>query len=68
MDEDTFLITVTDGAVVSDHGTIIVFEGIDEEGATRRFGVDHRMAQGLVAAIEDEGEIMASVEGWQLLN
>lgn len=67
-EDEEFLVTVTHGTVVSDQGTVVVFEGIDEEGATRRFGVDHCMAQDLVDAIEREGEIMASVEGWQLLN
>lgn len=54
--------------VVSDQGTVVVFGGIAvDSGKTVRFGVDHRMAQGLADLLDQYGEAECDVEGWQLL-
>ena len=50
------------------HGTIKVFTGTTESGDTVRFGVDHRVAQGLRCLIEDHGSIPVVVESWQILS
>lgn len=49
-------------------GSVVVFVGAEEEtGDTVRFGVDLRMADGLVHEILLSGEVACQVEGWQIL-
>lgn len=57
-------VTVT--AVVADHGTIVVFGGVTDEGRQVHFGVDHRPAQGLADALA-EGPVDAVIEPYQIL-
>jgi hypothetical protein len=53
--------------VVSDQGTIVVFEGrLQADGRKVFFGVDHRIAEGLDNLLAD-GEVDCYVEDWQLL-
>lgn len=63
------IITVSTDALteVEDHGSILVFTGTTEDGKRQRFGVDHRPASWLIDAVEEEGEVQADVEEWQLL-
>lgn len=53
---------------VSDEGTIVVLEGVNEDGSTIHFGVDHRPAQDILnALIEEEEDIYVEIEGWQVV-
>jgi hypothetical protein len=58
---------VTDGTPVNDEGTIIVLEGVADNGDTLRFGVDHRPAADILNLLDTHGEITVTVEPWQLL-
>ena len=58
-------IAITD--IVADHGSVVVFEGIDEGGFTVRFGADHRMAQAIVDALHRSEDPEAEVESWQFV-
>ena len=60
--------TVLAHGLVADHGTVVVFEGIDSQGRIVTFGVDHRPAQDLALWIEREGSVPVHVEGWQVLS
>ena len=50
-------------SVVSDQGTVVVF-GTDDG---RHVAVDHRVAQALAERLMEEGEVVVSVEPWQVL-
>lgn len=60
------LLTVTAEGGVDDHGSVILLEGTDEEGASRWFFADRRVALDLIEVVQVEGEIQAEVESWQL--
>jgi hypothetical protein len=60
-------VTVSDLSTVEDHGSILTFTGMLEDGSTIRFGADHRAAQGLIALVEDNGEVECAIEPWQIL-
>lgn len=48
--------------------SVIVFTGTREsDGNVVRFGVDHRMADGLVHEILLSGEVRCEVESWAVL-
>lgn len=49
--------------IVSDHGTVVVLECDDG----RRIGVDHRMAQAIVADLYAGETPAVVVEGWEFL-
>lgn len=55
--------------VQEDHGSVVVFNGYLDEAGTRpvSFGVDHRMAGGLIEALEIHGIVTCHVEPWHLL-
>lgn len=62
------LVTREDLVHVSDEGTVWVLEGTDTETRDRvRFGGDWRAAQAYGEAVEAEGEAVAEVEPWQVL-
>ena len=48
---------------IADHGTVVLFD--TSEGL---IAVDHRVAEGLAAAIEVEGPVEADVESWQFVS
>lgn len=55
---------------VRDEGTIVVLEGVDEEGRVFHFAADHRPAQDILNALSDpetESEVLVDVEEWQIL-
>lgn len=60
VDEGYSVVTVTD--LVSDEGTIVVFEGIDEDGTIVTFAADHRMAGGVKPGLA------CAVEQWAILS
>ena len=53
--------------MVRDEGTIVVFSGLDDEGRDHWFAADHRPAQAIVAALEDDEPVEVEVEPWQLV-
>jgi hypothetical protein len=61
------LLTVSNESSVIDQGTVLVLEGTADDGTVYRFGADRRMAIMLLEAVHEEGEVLAEVEGWQLL-
>lgn len=63
----SLIVTIDDGPV-ADHGTVVVFQGVDETGDLITFAVDHRMAQGLADAQAEHGQIDCDVEGWAILS
>lgn len=60
--------TITDVEPLEDHGTVVLFRGIDTETHDEiTFGADHRPALVLVHAIELRGtDILVHVEDWQV--
>ena len=58
-------------SVVRDEGTIVVFSGLEASGNYVEFGVDHRPARDLAAALDadpaGEEAIYADVENWQII-
>lgn len=60
------LLTVTDVCKVNPQGSVVLIEGIDQSGHHHWFGTDPRLAGDLIAAAQAEGEVLASVESWQL--
>ena len=60
-------LTVTTESTVHDEGTVVVIDGIREDGRHQFFAADHGPAQDLLAAVQTEGEAIAEVDGWQLL-
>lgn len=62
----TTSITIT--GLVSNQGTIVVFEGETDDGVIVQFGVDWRPARDIAQALE-EGEIIeVDVADWQILS
>jgi len=59
--------TITATAVIEDHGSIVVFEGRDEEGWAVQFAADHRPAAELVQAIGEFGEAQCEVPGYMMM-
>lgn len=47
--------------------TVWVGYGTDEDGVEHRFGIDHRPAMDIEAAMEAGEDITVSVEPWQLM-
>jgi hypothetical protein len=67
-DPDERAITVRD--VISDQGTIVVFEGEDEDGNVVRFAADHRQGALIAAAFVADNDcepVVASVPSWAIL-
>jgi hypothetical protein len=75
IEDEGYVVTVTTGPIEGyDNGqTIVVFQGTADNGAegeTITFGVDHRMADDIIAAVnnEDEGNMaLCFVEDWQII-
>lgn len=61
------IITITDESVFYNDGSVTVITGRTEDDQPVSFGADTRMAYDLYAAVQDQGEILAEVEGWQIL-
>lgn len=66
------MITVQVNSVVRDEGTLVVFSGYEltESGEVRHeitFVADHRYAQDLVDAIEENEDAICGLEDWQIL-
>ncbi|HET7110253.1 MAG TPA: hypothetical protein VFI41_05240 [Gemmatimonadales bacterium] len=53
--------------LVADGGSVVVFAGLDSDGARVTFAVDHRPAQELVNAMLNDEEVIAFVEPWQIM-
>ncbi len=60
-------LNVTATRLVADEGSVVVFEGHDDAGTYITFGSDHRPAQQIVEAIEEEGEARVEVPIWAVL-
>lgn len=62
-------IEVTVTGFVRDEGTVVLFEGItdDDEGAFVVFAVDHRPAQDIASALEDDCDVHVSVPQYQIV-
>jgi hypothetical protein len=61
------MLTVELQEVLSDQGTVVVFQGVDDEGRTVRFAVDHRSAQDLADILYEDGPFPVAIEDWQVL-
>lgn len=63
------IVTVADSDLTGlvNEGSVWVFTGTTEEGQRVRFGVDHRMADGLVHEVLLSGEVPCEVESWAIL-
>lgn len=48
----------------ADHGTIVQFEGTDEDGDTVIVSCDHRPAQDILNALQDGEEVVVDPEPW----
>lgn len=53
--------------LVRDEGSVVVFEGLDNEGLLVTFGVDHRTAQDLVNLLEAGEDPDVEVPEWSIL-
>lgn len=53
--------------LVRDEGSVVVFEGLDEEGALVTFAVDHHIAQDLVNLLEAGEDPEVEVPEWSIL-
>lgn len=61
--------TITATGLASDQGSVVVFSGYDSEtNRGHTFAVDHRMAQGLVDLLNEEGEVDCDVPEWAVLS
>ena len=61
------ILTVTADGPIVDHGTIVVFTGVDEDGVEHKVGVDHRPAQELIFLLDEQPEVVIEAESWQVL-
>jgi hypothetical protein len=60
--------TVTVERIVSDQGSIVIFEGLDEEGLFWiQFAADHRPAQWIADALSHGINPECHVENWQII-
>jgi hypothetical protein len=53
--------------IVRDEGTIVVMEGVREDGMNVQIAVDHRYARPIAAALDRGEKPHAWVSGWQVL-
>jgi hypothetical protein len=53
--------------LLRDEGSIVLFQGIDSDGAIVNFGVDHRPARDILDAIEAGEDPVAYVPEWAIL-
>jgi hypothetical protein len=53
--------------LLADRGTVVIFQGMDDEGRTVRFAVDHRNAQTIVDILYEDGPFPVGVEDHQVL-
>jgi len=53
--------------VVRDEGTVIVFYGVDDDGANRTFAADRRMAEDIIHAMGHGYAPVCEVPDWALL-
>lgn len=53
--------------VVRDEGSIVVLEGIAEDGGRVEFAADHRPAHAIAASLDAGARPLAEVEPWQVL-
>jgi hypothetical protein len=54
---------------VEDCGTVVIFEGYQTaEDRLVTFGVDHRLAQGLIDGLASGEDVEVVVEGFQILH
>lgn len=60
------LLTVSADSWYSDQGSVVLVDGVDSDGKTRRFAGDSRMVYDILNAATVEGEVAVEVEGWQL--
>jgi hypothetical protein len=58
---------ITVDRIVSDQGSIVVFEGLNEDSLRVSFGADHRPAQAIADALASGEEPVCFVEDWQIL-
>lgn len=53
---------------VEDCGTVVIFEGVDEQDRLVTFACDHRCAQALVDGLAGGDVVEVEVEGFQILH
>lgn len=63
-------VDVSDLGTAQEHGSIITITGTLWENPPLRirFAGDYRSMQGLLAMVQDEGEVAAVIEDWQVLS
>lgn len=52
--------------LLADHGSIVVFEGVDPKGRAVSVSVDHRPAQDIADILFADGELDVDCESWQV--
>jgi len=62
VEEDQAQYTLT--GVRADHGTIVVFDATDEDGESCTVAVEHRPAQAILEAIQEDGDAIAWAPDW----
>jgi hypothetical protein len=60
-------LVVADDSAVRDEGTIIVLEGITEEGQVYWFACDRRCALQIIHDVQAGLDVSLEVEPWQIL-
>ena len=55
-------------ALIEDQGTVVVLSGRDDLGRLYTFAADHRPAQAIVAALEEEVSVAVEVDSWAILS
>lgn len=63
-DADMMVLTIT--KPFANHGSIIQFVGVDDDGNEYVVAVDHRPAYAVIEALEFGEEVRATVEPWQI--
>lgn len=64
--EQSGLIRLTVTACTGDHGSIVLFDGVDDKDQTYTFGVDRRYAADIYNALIEGEDVNVEIEGWQV--
>jgi hypothetical protein len=65
---DTETLTVEVQQALETQGTVWLFAGIDQDGNSVTFGVDHRIGMSMLDLLMEEGPFPASVLHWSVLS